>query len=55
MSTATSTEQRPDKFLTLRVPADLHDQLLELAKRNDRTLAAEARRAFRNHLKGASA
>ena len=52
--TQTQTEKQPDKFLTLRLPADLHDQLLELAKRNDRTLSAEARRAFRAHLKGAS-
>ena len=36
-----------DKFLTIRVPADDHKALAELAKRNERTIAAEVRLAIR--------
>lgn len=39
-----------DKFLTVRIPAGEHAELRKLAKRNDRTVAAEVRVAIRDRL-----
>lgn len=39
-----------ERFLTVRVPADLDRRLDKLAKANDRTKAAEIRLAIRAHI-----
>ena len=40
----------PDVFLTVRITPDLRDSLKLLADENDRTVAAEIRRALRMHV-----
>lgn len=41
-----ATGTQPDKFLTVRVSAELHDQLVALAGQNQRTIAGEVRLAL---------
>lgn len=43
-------ETDPDVFFTVRIPASMRDSLEALAKRNDRSQAAETRIALRQHL-----
>jgi predicted transcriptional regulator len=40
-----------DVFLTVRIPRELRDAITEIAKREDRTQAAEIRRAIQAHVK----
>jgi predicted transcriptional regulator len=44
------TAATPDVFLTVRITPDLRDALKTLADENDRTVAAEIRRALRMHV-----
>ena len=44
-----------DQFVTVRMPTSMRDDLRELAKRNDRTLAAEIRLAIRERLEAEEA
>lgn len=44
-----------DVFLTVRIPRELRDQLNEIAKHNDRTQAAEIRRALVAHVEATHA
>lgn len=44
------TTQAPDKFLTIRVTAELHDRLAALAERNQRTISGEVRVAIIDRL-----
>ena len=37
----------------IRMPKDMHDAVRRLAEENDRTMAAEVRRALRGHIEGA--
>lgn len=39
-----------DVFLTVRIPHELRDQINEIAEREDRTQAAEIRRAIQAHV-----
>jgi len=50
MSELTATEKQPDKFLTVRITAKLHAKLEAFAEANERTMAAEVRRAIRELL-----
>ncbi len=45
-----AAEKQPDKFLTLRLPADLHEQIAAVATKNERTIAGEVRLAIISHL-----
>ena len=49
MSTARDTEAVV--FLTVRIPPELREELAEIAERNDRTVAAEIRRALKIHVR----
>jgi len=40
----------PDVFVTLRMPASLHNAMKQAARDHERTLAGEVRQAIRNHV-----
>ena len=39
-----------DKFLTIRLTAELHEQISRVAEANERTIAAEVRLAIRDRV-----
>lgn len=40
------TERPNDVHTTIRLPVDLHSRLVEIARKEDRSVSAEARRAI---------
>ena len=45
-----TTEDEKDVFFNIRLRREMHREICELAKRNERTVAAEIRIALRRHL-----
>lgn len=52
--TRQKTSRKKTAFLTVRIDPDMHEALLKLATRNDRTVAGELRVAVRKHLEAAA-
>lgn len=45
-------QQEPEGYFTIRLPQSIREKLDVLAKKNERSAAAEARIAIRRHLAG---